>query len=115
MPGFIIPAAIVIVKISIPIPSDYNKDRLEVYRIADNGEKIRYEITIDGDYATFETDHFSTYVLGEKAEETTTINTETTAKGEKDETPKTGATATIAGITALVILIGTVVIIKKCK
>ncbi len=107
------------VKVSIPIPEGLDTNKLVVYSINDNGTKTEYTVkveTVDNiKYATFETDHFSTYVLGEKAEETTTTNTETTAKGEKDETPKTGATATIAGITALVILIGTVVIIKKCK
>lgn len=107
------------VKVSIPIPEGLNTNKLVVYSINDNGTKTEYAVTVETvdniKYATFETDHFSTYVLGEKAEETTTINTETTAKGEKDETPKTGATATIAGITALLILIGTVVIIKKCK
>ena len=107
------------VKVSIPIPEGLDTNKLVVYSINDNGTKTEYTVkveTVDNiKYATFETNHFSTYVLGEKAEETTTTNTETTAKGEKDETPKTGATATIAGITALVILIGTVVIIKKCK
>ena len=107
------------VKVSIPIPEGLDTNKLVVYSINDNGTKTEYTVkveTVDNiKYATFETEHFSTYVLGEKAEETTTTNTETTAKGEKDVTPKTGATATIAGITALVILIGTVVIIKKCK
>ena len=107
------------VKVSIPIPEGLDTNKLVIYSINDNGTKTEYAVTVETvdniQYATFETDHFSTYVLGEKAEETTTTNTETTAKGEKDETPKTGATATIAGITILVILIGTVVIIKKCK
>ena len=104
------------VKISIPIPSDYNKDRLEVYRIADNGEKIKYEITIEGDYATFETDHFSTYVLAEREEqqEQTTNNDQTSNEHKLDETPKTGNTSVIGIIIAVaVISLAGVVIIKK--
>ncbi len=87
------------VKVSIPIPSNYNKDKLEVYRIEESGEKIKYVVTVEGNYATFETNHFSTYVLAE-------INQN---NKEKDDTPKTGtvnyfnlllpfALVTIAGI-----------------
>lgn len=107
------------VKISIPIPSDYNKDRLEVYRIADNGEKIRYEITIDGDYATFETDHFSTYVLAEKEEqqEQATNNEQTSNEHKLDETPKTGSTSVLGIIVAVAVisLVGIVIIKKNNK
>lgn len=53
------------VKISIPIPKDYDKTKLTVYRIAENGDKTQYDVKVDGDYATFETNHFSTYVLAE--------------------------------------------------
>lgn len=104
------------VKISIPIPSDYNKDRLEVYRIADNGEKIKYEITIEGDYATFETDHFSTYVLAEKEEqqEQATNNEQTSNEHKLDETPKTGSTSVLGIIIAIAVTsLAGIVIIKK--
>ena len=92
------------VKVSIPIPSDYNRNKLEVYRIKDNGEKIKYDVTVEGDYATFETDHFSTYVLAE---------THQNSK-EKDETPKTGTTNIIGYVLAITILSGAgIVILKK--
>ena len=92
------------VKVSIPIPSDYNRNKLEVYRIKDNGEKIKYDVTVEGDYATFETDHFSTYVLAE---------THQNSK-EKDETPKTGTTNIIGYVLATTILSGAgIVILKK--
>ena len=54
------------VKISIPVPDNFDKSNLVVYRVADNGDKTEYAVTINGDVATFETDHFSTYVLAEK-------------------------------------------------
>ena len=53
------------VKISIPIPENFDTSRLIVYRIDDNS-KVEYKVTIANGYATFETDHFSTYVLGER-------------------------------------------------
>ena len=55
------------VQIDIPIPPSFNALRLAVYRIDDDGSKTSYETAVteqDGTrYATFETDHFSVYVL----------------------------------------------------
>ena len=45
--------------------------------------------------ATFETDHFSTYVLAEKEVTQNTTNTNNTTDRKKDDTPKTGTTASI--------------------
>lgn len=84
------------VKISIPIPSDYNKDRLTVYRIQEDGTKTEYTVKVEENYITFETDHFSIYVLAEKQA--------TTNKGEKDDTPKTGTT----DITNYIIAVATI-------
>lgn len=89
------------VKISIPVPTEYNKANLVIYRVADNGDKTEYAVTVNGDIATFETDHFSTYVLAEKEIKQNTGNTETTQTKpvtevrKKDDTPKTGTTASI--------------------
>ena len=88
------------VKISIPIPKDYNKANLVVYRIDENGTKTEYAVKILDNYAVFETDHFSTYVLAEKANIEDNTQTETPQEEEKqdttnehikDETPKTGS------------------------
>ncbi len=58
------------VKVSIPVPNDINTSKLVIYRITENGEKLEYKATVETidnkKYATFETDHFSTYVLAEK-------------------------------------------------
>jgi len=55
------------VKFSVPIPEYFNNSNLVVYRIDDYGAKIPYSVTIttnEGiEYATFEADHFSIYVL----------------------------------------------------
>lgn len=96
------------VKISIPIPQDFDTSKLMVYRVEENGQKIAYKVnvvTIDNiKYAQFETDHFSTYVLAE-----TDPNS-----NEKDNTPKTGIeTNTIPYVLGIVATIGIAFIIKR--
>lgn len=56
------------VKISIPIPAGFDASKLIVYRLDENNTKTEYQVTTANEYATFETDHFSTYILGEKSE-----------------------------------------------
>ena len=98
------------VKVSIPIPEGLDTNNLIVYRIDEEGNKTEYTVTVEIidniQYATFETEHFSTYVLGEKVNTTTAI-----AEGEKDETPKTGNENAIFNIlgTIAIITIATVV------
>lgn len=96
------------VKISIPIPQDFDTSKLMVYRIEGNGKKISYKVnvvTIDNvKYAQFETDHFSTYVLAE---------TEPNSS-EKDNTPKTGTeTNAMPYVLGIVATIGIAFIIKR--
>lgn len=120
------------VKISIPIPSNFDKTKLSIFRIADDGTKIKYDTKVENNVATIETDHFSTYVLAEnnivanneqnntisnqEENKDTTKSTET-KKGEKDETPKTG----IVNIMGYVLLatflsgLGIVTLKKKIK
>lgn len=101
------------VKISIPIPTEFDTSKLVVYRITDNGEKVKYNVTVENNNATFETDHFSTYVLAEEGEQTTGVK-----QGEKDNTPKTGTnnmTLYILGTVALITGAGIVTIKKYNK
>lgn len=96
------------VKISIPIPANFNKANLVVYRVDENGTKTQYNVTVDGNYATFETDHFSTYVLAERVVENTNGN-------ELDDTPKTGVetNGTLALVITTILSIAGVVTLKK--
>ena len=100
------------VKVSIPIPEGIDANNLVVYRIDEEGNKTEYIVTVEIidniKYATFETDHFSTYVLGEKVNTTTAIT-----EGEKDDTPKTGTNITVLNNLGLIIGLGAVVIITK--
>ena len=99
------------VKISIPVPDEFNKGKLVVYRINEDGTKVKYDIkieTIEGkDYATFETDHFSLYTLA----------MEETKKESKelDETPRTGSTDVTAYYiyTVIAVIVLAVVIVTK--
>lgn len=118
------------IKISIPIPNSYNKEQIEIYRIEENGTKIKYDVKVEGDYAIFETDHFSIYVLAEKqtqnptepttdkGEKDTTPTTNTISK-EKDDTPKTGTeTINIIGYvlaTTIISGVGIVALKKNLK
>lgn len=103
------------VKISIPIPTDYDKTKLAVYRVADNGEKTQYDVKVEGNYATFETDHFSTYVLAENnvTIADTNTNNNNNADKEKDNTPKTGKLDIINYVLVLTTLAGVGIISLK--
>ena len=94
------------VRINIPIPEDYNNSNVSVYRIEEDGSTREYNVSTvkeEGiDYATFETEHFSTYVLAE------------VESGAKDNTPKTGGIEIIYyGISALLLVIIGILIVKK--
>lgn len=66
------------VKVTISIPTGYDKNKLVVYYINDNGVKEKLPSTINNEKISFETEHFSTYVIAES-----TIN-------EVDENPEAG-------------------------
>lgn len=51
-------------KVTIPISADLKGKDLAVYYIGDDGKIEKYDVTIDGDYATFYTKHFSEYTIG---------------------------------------------------
>ena len=95
------------VKITIPVPAEFNKANLVVYRVEEDGTKTEYSVTVNGETATFETDHFSTYVLAEK----------TVTDREKDDTPKTGTIDSIYFILpiAVIPLFGIIAFRKKTK
>lgn len=106
------------VQISIPVPQGYNTSKILVYRIADNGEKTKYDVTVKDNYITFETNHFSTYVVAEEKTETVTPSTpsvEKTPSNEKDNTPKTGTNDIISYISIITIIsaLGIIAIRKR--
>ena len=112
------------VKVSIPVPDGYDTSKIVVYRVAEDGTKTEYKTTIKGGFITFETDHFSNYVVAEKADttttkdetENTTTNTTNTNTSERklDTTPKTGleenSNIIISTILSIVSIVGIAVV-----
>ncbi len=116
------------VKISIPIPEGFDASRLVIYRFEEDGSKTEYQVKVENGYTTFETDHFSTYVLGEIAkisnetQDKTDQNLgETTTGKNNDQLPQTGEETNpfvswLSAVTALAILwLGSMVIIDHEK
>ena len=117
------------VKISIPIPSDFNSSNLIVYRIEDEN-KIEYAVNLYEEngiqYAAFDTNHFSLYVLAEKNAEDEGPTEEELANQDGigddsndhilDNEPKTGIFSA-AGFSKVILLIAIIgfVISKKMK
>ena len=98
------------IKLIIPIPSEMNKGKLAVYRL-DDKNIIEYDAIINGEYVEIETDHFSTYILGEKV---IVKNSET---GEKEivKNPKTGDNVLLYFGFGLTLIMGSLVVVKKLK
>lgn len=104
------------VKISIPIPSDFDINKLEVYRINEDGTKIKYDIRVENNYAIFETDHFSMYTIVEHNVTNENSNIiEQNKNVEKDDTPKTGNKDIIEYMFFITIASGIGIIILKPK
>jgi hypothetical protein len=110
------------VKISLPIPSGYDTNKIVVYRVAEDGTKTKYDTTIDNGYVVIETDHFSSYVIAEENisnNDTSNTNADDssnkTTEHKKDETPKTGenSIATIISSILSIISLAGITITKK--
>jgi len=89
--------------VSIPVPENLKGKEITVYYINSKGEKEEHIATVKDGIASFETDHFSTYVLTEKLAE---------------ENPKTfdGIISSIlVGTFSLIGLISATIYLKKKK
>lgn len=86
--------------VSIPVPEIFKNKGITVYYINSNGKKEEHIAKVENGMATFETDHFSTYVLVEK---------------NKDDTPPTGTVDIIEYVLVVTIIsaLGIVVLNKK--
>lgn len=111
--------------VSIPVCKQLNGKNITTYYINSNNELEEHKTTIKDGFATFETDHFSTYILAEKVadikedeKENNNINEE--IKEEKkehilDNEPKTGI-IDIVSILAVIMTLSIVgIIISKNK
>lgn len=103
------------VKISIPIPTGYDRDNLIAYRIDSDGTKTEYSVKIDGDYAVIETNHFSDYVLAEKLSASSTEEQNNTSDSKLDSEPKTGINNPVSFVVTVLVIacLGLALCIKK--
>lgn len=79
------------VKVSLPIPEGYDPARLAVARILDDGTTKLYNVTVQGDTLSFETDHFSLYAVVEKtnALSSATLSNTSTGSGKTNSNSET--------------------------
>lgn len=61
--------------VNIPVPENLKDKDITVYYINSKGEKEEHKATVKDGIASFETNHFSTYVLTEKVEDIKNPNT----------------------------------------
>lgn len=86
------------VSVSLPIPNGYEKSRLAVFYISDDGTKTEIPCSVNGDTVTFETDHFSVYALAEKTEEAAAANTVSTTETANTPVQKKSNTGLYIGL-----------------
>lgn len=98
------------VKISIPVPTNFNESKLVAYRIEDNGTKIEFKVEVkilnNIKYAQFETDHFSNYALAEKTVDDSKV---------LDDEPKTGEANYLIFTTVIAIISLCGIVLVKYK
>lgn len=106
----------VLVTIDVPSTLDANKG-LVVYRMEDNGTLTELKTSVENGKVSFETNHFSTYIVAEKAavaEETTTAAAAKETTTAKTNSPKTGDAASVAALMVVALgACGAVIASKK--
>ena len=106
----------VLVTIDVPSTLDANKG-LVVYRMEDNGTLTELKTSVQNGKVSFETNHFSTYIVAEKAavaEETTTAAAAKETTTAKTNSPKTGDAAPVAALMVVALgACGAVIASKK--
>lgn len=58
------------VQIKLPIPENFEKSKLQVYHIAENGIKTLIPSAVENNHLVINTDHFSVYTIVEKEDKT---------------------------------------------
>ena len=88
-------------KVGIPLPKEFKgKDDITVYFIDDDGKKDDMKATVKDGIVSFETNHFSTYVIAQRVEETPKQEN----KGDKDVSPDTGNRDIIGYVFAVTVI-----------
>ena len=97
-----------LVSITADIPDGFDKDKLSVYRMSDDGKACyKMESTINGDKVLFDTDHFSIFVIAQDADGTAMMS----------QAPRTADEAPLAALEFVVAsaMMAIVINVKKSK
>lgn len=79
-------------KVSIPVSASLNGKEVTVYYMNSDNKLEEYATIVENNTATFETNHFSTYILAEKAITSNGVNTtnqNTNVEGDNETNPPT--------------------------
>ena len=112
------------VTVKIPVPTGYDANNLIVYYISADNNKEEIAVTVENNYAVFETNHFSDYVLAEKVsdagttendEENVEENTNENTTNTLDKEPNTGIVNPISFVVTVLIIscLGLAICIRK--
>lgn len=91
-------------EVKLPIKEELKGKDLIVYYVDDNNKIVEYEVTIENDFAKFNTNHFSIYSLTEKTNATIEQN---------PQTYNGIITFIILGILSLIVFVITIIYFKK--
>ncbi len=97
-----------LVSITADIPDGFDKDKISVYRMSDDGKTCyKMESTVNGDKVLFDTDHFSIFVIAQDADGTAMMS----------QAPRTADEAPLAALGFVVAsaMMAIVINIKKSK
>ena len=104
-------------RVSIPVNSSLNGKEVTVYYMNSENKLEEYATVVENNIATFETNHFSTYILAEKANalnETNASGENTNAESENTINPPTGDNILVYYIALIVsVVLLTVAIIRN--
>lgn len=101
--------------VSIPLDSSFDGENVIVYYLDNNNKLKKYETIVKDGVASFETDHFSTYILAEETVEEDTFNNTTENEDMLDDTPKTGTTNLFQYVMIAIVILSTLGIIVLNK
>ena len=109
------------VTVKIPVSTGYDANNLVVYYVDENNKTEEISVTVEDNYAVFETNHFSDYVLAEKVsnnennEENVEGNTNENTTNTLDNEPKTGINNPISFVITVLVIscLGLAICIRK--
>ncbi len=106
------------VVVTMDIPSALNTSRAAIYRMETDGSLSELKSTVKDGKISFETKHFSTYIIAEKdiqVEKTEELDTtiKTTEPVKKQESPKTGDTVSTMIFIAIIFISCVAVVISR--